>query len=228
HILTVPDTTPGDQSLTRKGSLPRAIREGWQFVIREPFLRALATISPLVNAGYTGIIFVLIIVLNEQGVSPAATGVILSAAGVGGLLGALVTPWLQRHVSAYLLIISAFSAAAISACAVALLSTTRIVALPLCLMMLFGPAANATLGAYQIAITRDEMQGRVESVIMLLATSLVPFAPVLGGILVEQVSGHVVLWGFAALLVTAAGIAAISRGVRSIPPLAEAARNGSF
>jgi predicted MFS family arabinose efflux permease len=200
-----------------------AIREGWNFVINEPFLRALATISPLVNAGNTGILFVIVIVLNEQKVPAAAIGIILSAAGVGGLLGALATPWLQRHVSAPVLVISAFCAAAVAACSVAALSGTYLVALPLCLMLLFGPAANATLGAYQIAITRDELQGRVESVIMLLATCLVPFAPALGGIVAEQAGGRVALWAFAALLVIAAIFAALSRGIRSIPSLTQAA-----
>lgn len=210
-----------DARTTAHEPMRAAMALGWRFVTNEPFLRAVVTIAPLLNAALTGLILGVVIELESRGTSAATIGLVQAAVGLGGLVGALLTPRLQRRFRAPTLIVGAFWAAAVAAIVVVLTASGPLVALPLGLVLFLAPPANATLIAYQVAITPDELQGRVSSVIMLLATALTPFAPVCAGYLADQASGQVGLAAFAGVLVVAAVLTTLSRGIRHMTPLKE-------
>lgn len=73
--------------------------------------------------------------------------------------------------------------------------------------------------AYQIAITPDSMQGRVDNTIGMLAQALAPVGPVLAGVVTEYGSGALSLALFASLLGLAAIIATTSKGIRRMRPI---------
>ena len=199
----------------------RSVASGLVFVVKEPFLRATLCLAPLANAAFTGLMFVLVVVLRQRGVSPTSIGVIQSLVLVGGLAGALLAPWLQPRVKPQRLITAALWTATGLVTAAALTPGNYLTAALLALAVVPSPAINAGLFAYQIAITPDSMQGRVDSTISLFAMGLAPFAPLLGGFLLERVDELWAFLAFALVLGIAALIASVSKGIRRMRPLDE-------
>jgi predicted MFS family arabinose efflux permease len=206
---------------SQRGPWSREIGEAIRLVVRDPFLRAVAIIAPPLNAAITCIMFVLIVVLQRQGMSPALIGVAESAIAVGGLVGAFLTPLMRRRISDPVLIISLFWALAILIAAMAAFTGSYLVVLPLVFALLLAPAANAAVFGYQLAITPDRLQGRVSSVLMLFVGGIQPLAPLAGGLLVETWGGRTAIIACAAVLAVAAVAATLSRGIRNMRPIAE-------
>jgi MFS family permease len=74
------------------------IREGLQFVVRQPVLRALATQAALSHffGGFYGALYGLY-VLRELGMSPTVLGLLIASGGAGAFLGALLAERLVRR-----------------------------------------------------------------------------------------------------------------------------------
>ncbi|MGW0228891.1 MFS transporter [Actinopolymorpha singaporensis] len=203
----------------RPEPLGRAVWSGLRFVVGEPFLRAMLVLAPLVNAAFAGVLFVLVVVLLQRGTPPAAVGAVQSAIMVGGLLGALAAPWLQPRIRVQALVIGFLWVITGLVTAAAFVPGSYPVAVLLALAILPAPTLNAALVGYQIAITPDHMQGRVDSAIGLLAQCLQPLAPLLGGAVVAWWGGRGGFLAFAGILAVAAVVASLSKGVRKLRPL---------
>ena len=83
--------------------------------------------------------------------------------------------------------------------------------------LLLNPAGNAGGQSYRVAITPDELQGRIASSSQFLSFTTIPFAPLLGGWLLETYGAStatVVLLVAAALT---ALIPTLTPEVRSVP-----------
>ncbi|MFD2079440.1 Predicted arabinose efflux permease, MFS family [Actinopolymorpha cephalotaxi] len=204
---------------TRPEPLGRAVRSGLRFVVGDPFLRAVLVLAPLANAAFAGVFFVLVVVLLQRGTPPAAVGAVQSAIMVGGLLGALAAPWLQPRIRIQTLIVGFLWVITGLVAAAAFVPGTYLVAGLLALAILPSPTLNAGMVGYQIAITPDHMQGRVDSAIGLLAQCLQPLAPLLGGAAVTWWGGRGAFLVFAGILAVAAVVASLSKGVRNLRPL---------
>lgn len=196
-----------------------AIARGTRFVLTEPFLRASLILAALFNLAFGGAFFTLVVVLQQRDVSPAGIGLAQSSLAVGGLLGALLAPMLQPRLRAPTLIISLSWIGAVLVGVTGLLTDTYLVTVPLIVALLLAPSLNATVFAYQIAITPDSMQGRVDNTIGMLAQGLSPLGPLVAGVLTERWNGAVTLAGFAAVLGIAAVVATASKGIRRMRPI---------
>lgn len=82
----------------------REVREGLAWLARHPFMRATALLVAGLNFVATALMLILIVAAKEHGASPAAIGAILGGAGVGGLIGSLLSPAIQRRVPAKLVV----------------------------------------------------------------------------------------------------------------------------
>jgi MFS family permease len=205
----------------------RAIWLGLRFVVREPFLRAVLCLAPLVNAAMAGVLFLLIVILEDRGTPAAGIGAMQSLILAGGLLGALIAPWLLPRVRTAVLIPLCVCSLALVVGVAAALPGTYLVGAVLAFGLLLSPALNAGLVGYQIAVTPDAMQGRVNSTISLLATCLQPLAPLAAGLLFAAVGGQWAMACFAGVLVLAAVGSVVSKGIRGMRPLEELATTGS-
>jgi hypothetical protein len=92
-------------------------------------------------------------------------------------------------------------------------------AIPVALAVFLGPASNAALFGHQAAITPDRLQGRVVSVIVVVATSVAAAAPLLAGALITLWGPPVSVLVFAATVAGAAVAATTSRGIRTVQPV---------
>lgn len=200
-----------------------SIWQGMRFLWNEPFLRATLYLGALLNGAFTGVMFVLVVVLEQRGVPAAGIGAAQSAILVGGFVGSLIAPWLQPRVRTPVLIVTICWLATGLVAASAFVPGTYTVAVLLALVIVAAPSINAGLFGYQIAITPDAMQGRVDSAGNLVAQALSPFAPLVGGLVVSRWGGGWAMGVFAAMLGIAAVIASTSRGIRSMRPLEDLA-----
>ncbi len=200
---------------TVKRHLGREISEGLIVTWSNPFLRT----SVLLTAGsdfvINGLFLVLLVIATEHGASPTQVGVMLAIGGAGGLLGALAAPFLARRIRSLRLIITGVAWIGVPMVALAAATTN-----PLLLGMLLGltlsvwPLYNAVVVARWMREIPDRLMGRVQSAAALLGWAPVPLAPLFGGLLIERVGGSRTVLIFAAIMLTVAIIATLSRTIR--------------
>ena len=195
-----------------------ALAEGFRFVFRNPFLRAVLLIAAPLNLAISGIIFTIIVTLQRHQTPPAVIGTVETVVAAGGLLGALVAPALQRRLPLPSLIRGICWAACGFLAISALLTSSVLAAVPVAIAVFLGPASNAALFGHQAAITPDRLQGRVVSVVIVVATSAAAVAPLLAGVLIAAFGSPVAILVFSAAVGGSAIAATLSRGIRSMEP----------
>jgi hypothetical protein len=210
-----PDPVPGGHRA--------ALVEGLRFVFGNSFLRAVLTIAAPLNLALNGTVFTIIVTLQRHGVEPVVIGLTETIVAVGGLAGSLVAPMLQRSMAFPRLIRFICWAATGVLVISSLLTATVAAAVPLALAVFLGPACNAALFGYQAANTPVRLQGRVLSVIFMVAMSASAAAPVLAGLIVAKASSQVAVLFFAGSVSVAALTATFAPGIRGMGPLEEVA-----
>ncbi|MHB8331929.1 MAG: MFS transporter [Candidatus Dormibacteria bacterium] len=205
--------SPEPGKVERQG-LHRDIAIGIRFVWDTPFLRALVIQLPLMNFAFNGAIFAMVVILRVHGVYPPVIGAAESLIAVGGLMGAVGAPWMQRRLSlSWLFLLSCWGGTALLAVA-AWQAGSVIMAIPIGLAIFLAPAANASIFAHETLITPNELQGRVDSVLLFASMGLAVVAPAAAGWFIAEISGGAALLIFALALGVAAVIATASPAIR--------------
>jgi MFS family permease len=203
------------------GGHAAALLEGLRFVFGNPFLRAILLIAAPLNFAIQGIIFTIIVTLQQHGTPPAIIGTVEAVVAVGGLLGAFAAPALHRRLRLPVLIRGICWAAAGLMAVSSLFISSVAAAAPIGAAVFLGPASNAALFGHQAAITPDRLQGRVVSVVIVVATSVASAAPLAAGTLITAWGGSATVLVFAACVGGSAVAASVSRGIRSMRPVPE-------
>lgn len=198
------------------------IREGLTWLWHQPFLRAAALLVAGSNFLFQGVVLVLIVVASENGASPAQIGLILAGAGVGGVLGSLAAPWLQRRVPARQVVVGANWVWALLMPAIAFVGNPWALGAVFALMAFVGPLWNVVIGAYQLQLTPDRLLARVSSAELLLAFGAIPLGSLAAGALLEWLGATETALVLAGLMLLIAVAATFSAGVRKAPTLDEA------
>jgi MFS family permease len=142
---------------------------------------------------------------------------------VGGLLGALVAPYLHNKVSPYLSIIGVFWLLTLLTPVAVLVANGYMMGALFAAMAFLAPTANTTINTYQLLLTPDELRGRLSGVMGVVIGVAGALGPVLGGVLTETVSGTQAVLLCAAGLGIVTLLAATSRTLRNFPRHANAA-----
>jgi len=88
---------PGRPEGVRRG-VGRSIRDGFDYVLRQPALLALMTLGFVPLAiGMPYMSLMPVVAIHDLGAGPVGLGVLLSVAGVGALLGTLVVAYLAQY-----------------------------------------------------------------------------------------------------------------------------------
>ncbi|WP_242909165.1 MFS transporter [Actinomadura terrae] len=199
----------------QEGLIP-AFLTGLGFVWRQPFLRAVLVIEPLLNMAFTGTMFVVVVVLHDAEIPAYGIGASLAVIAVGGILGAIASPLIQRLISPRLLImLLAWTGALMAAVCVVLPSGYWVVA-PLPLLVFFAPATTATIFGHQTRITPDYLHGRVVAALGLFMKLMNPVAPLTAGLLLEHMESPAVFAVFASVFALASVMATFSKGIRGM------------
>ncbi|XVU29605.1 MFS transporter [Actinoplanes sp. CA-054009] len=197
----------------RDKDAPVKLSDGIRFVLTHPFLRMLMPIAAPLNFAIGGVIFTVIVALQQGGTAPAVIGLTETVIAAGGLLGALAAPAIQRRLGLPVLVRTICWLAVALLASASLLTSSIAAAVPLALTVFAGPACNAALFGYQAAITPDHLQGRVVSVIMMAATSMSALAPVVAGSLVATFGAPTAILVFSGSVAVAALAATFGAGM---------------
>ena len=156
--------------------------------------------------------------VEERGGTPATLGIVMGAASVGGLLGAMTASRVAAAIPLNRLLLLVCVVSAGLTLAVVAPFGPFWPAVPIFLSGVFGPWLAIPIQVYIIRNTPEAMMARVQAVVGVIFSALMPVGPVLSGFLTQGVGAA---WAIAATASTfalsAVGILC-SASLRHPPP----------
>jgi MFS family permease len=201
----------------RRPGLRESLADGFRFIRTRPLFRVQMVFSALVNLLVNALLFVAILRLIQAGFAPVQIGLVETASGLFGLLGATAAPWLIERLRTGSLTIAVAWSWVPLAVPLAFWNDPLVVAASLSAGLFLNPAGNAGMGAYRMALTPPDLQGRVQSTMQFVAMSVMPLAPVMAGVLLAWLGGGAAVVVLGVLTGLVALIPTLSRSVREVP-----------
>ena len=209
----------------QRESLPKEIAEGLRFVFGHPLLwRITATTGSSNFFGTLTMTLEAILILRILGFSPVTLGIIFAIGSVGGLLGALATPWLTKRLGEGTAVSVSAVLFGVSAATVPLAGVLPAIALPL---LIGGTFLNSFLVlVYNITqvtmrqrLTPPRLLGRMNASIRFVVWGVMPIAALLSGILGGTIGVIPTMWIGVAGGFLAAGFVLFSpiTGMKTLP-----------
>jgi MFS family permease len=205
-------------------SLRQEIAQGWHWWWTQPFMRAMAFLNCGLNLTLPALTLLIILLAKEVGVPDGSVGLLFTAGALGGLVGALAGPRLQRRLDYGQAVPGIILYQALTFPLLAIAPEPVLLGLAFFLVEAAPPAYDVVQYSYRLALIPDHLQGRVNSSFRLLAWSTRPVGALLAGVLLEWAGGAVTALLYAALLLALSLAAFANRHIRHAPPLAEVAR----
>jgi MFS family permease len=179
---------------------------GLRLVWANAFLR----VTLLCAAGYQFIfpaVILVVIASSSARRAPAVEiGAAISLAGIGGILGAWLSPQIQRRVAPPVLVCLFGATTTLALGAMMFASNPFALGALLALTYFMSAPANGMLAAVQISVTPPDLQGRMLGAVMLVASLAAPLGPLAGGWLLQDFG---VRTTFVVLTCVSAAIAAV-------------------
>ncbi|PJN21884.1 MFS transporter [Kitasatospora sp. CB02891] len=204
-LLLIRSREPEPTEPEREDSLRQQIAEGLRFTVRDPYLLPIVMYGALANLALDGYQAVQIIFLiRTVGADPAVVGGLIAAAGIGGVLGAMIAkPIGDRFGTARGMLICQLGAAPF---ALLMPLTTPGVGLVFFAIGSMAPmvgvvASNAFLNSFRQRYCPPNILGRVVATTMFLNYSTVPLGALLGGFLGSVIGTRPTMWIMTILLV---------------------------
>jgi hypothetical protein len=206
--------TPFQQPRQRDGVRLRSqIGDGFRFLWREPFLRATTFLYGVGNFTIPAFLFVLVVVARRHGLSGGTVGLLLAIFSTALLVGSIVSPLVRRRLSLRSIMLLELYAGTAALAYVAWPSVYVLAAalLPQALVL---PITDSVVISRRIAITPDQLLGRVEAARMTFARLMQPLGPLVAGLLLAAVSSRTTVLAFAAVSLALAVCGTAARGLR--------------
>jgi MFS family permease len=206
----------------------REIGHGLRWVWSNRYIRVTMLCAIVLNLFFSAFYVVVIVLAALRGVPSGQIGLMAAMLGAGGVVGALLAARLSQLLSPYLSLVLVFWVVTVLTPVAAVFHNGYLLGLLFFAMALLPPTANTVIISRQLLLTPDEMRGRLSGVLGLVAGLAATIGPIVGGALVEALSGG------SAVLVCTAGIAVTAvlvtasptlRGRRVDPPTGTAAEN---
>lgn len=202
------------ERLARRRRLRTEVAEGIGWMFRQRFLRTAVLLVSVTNVLFNALRLAIVVMINENGGSPALMGVIGVISGVGGVSGALFGPMLVRRLHPGTVITGVFAVWTLVMPMVAVVSHPALLGALMAVMLFVGALINVVAGVYQVQITPDELQGRVGSVASLISSGANALGPLIAGVLLGSFGGSgTVLW-LSAVMAAVTVAAVLSRPIR--------------
>lgn len=176
-------------------SLWRSMLIGWRFLWRQRQLRLMVLLMMVFNLFLSPLTLITILLGRDQlHISVATLGLIVSAGGIGGLCGSLVSPWLQKYVRlGQLALVVVILLAAVFVLLASAQSAWQL-ALGNALVWFFLPFYTIPMVSYRLRLVPDELQGRVNSAFRFLTYGIEAFGPAIAGLLLEPLGARWLFW----------------------------------
>jgi predicted MFS family arabinose efflux permease len=188
---------------------------GLRWIWAQRFLRTLLLWFVGVGVVFNSLGLVVLVLARDRGASAAQLGVAFALTAAGGVVGALATPYLLRRLRPVTLVVSSAWISTATAFLLLAADSPYVIGALGGVAFLLVPAVNAIAFAAIAEGASDELQGRVTSAGIQLASLGAPVGPLLAGVLLGALgpSRAIVVYGCA--LIVLALIASFSKGLRS-------------
>lgn len=210
--LPAPERAPDERR-----NLATDVRSGLVWVWRTGPVRDMVGVGMVLNLAANGIFTVAILALQRDGIAATALGLLDSASGAAGLLGALLAGLLLRRLPVGPLTVAVVWADVAALALTPLHTSVWWVGAVLCTVTLTIPSVNAGMGAFMMHITPDAMQGRAGSASTFVSMAMMPLGVGASGFLLEHFGRTAALLIYVALLGLAGLLVTLSRHIRAIP-----------
>jgi predicted MFS family arabinose efflux permease len=195
------------------GNLRREVLDGLHWVWQQRIIRVLSLCALVLNFFFTAFYLVIIVLARRRGIPSGEIGVMAAMLGAGGVAGSLLAPYLHNKLSPFTSIALVFWVLTALVPTAIFIHSGYLMGALFFGIALMPPTANTTIMTRQLLITPDHLRGRLSGVIGLIVGAAAALGPMAGGILIE------LLPSTQAVLVCAAGIAAITLVVTASPTL---------
>ena len=196
------------------------IMTGLRWLWREKIVRRMAMLTGGMNFVEASVPLLLIVTAQQMGASAVEIGLIFSAGGIGGVLGAWVGGRIQRHLSFGQVIIGVVVLQALLYPLLAASPSPLWLGVVYGLIEFLGPVYNVVQFSHRIALIPQGLEGRVNAGYRFIAHALNPAGAALCGVLIERVGAGYTLACFATVFALLALAALSSRTIRHEPTLA--------
>jgi MFS family permease len=201
----------------QKRSLWKEIVEGLRFLWQQRLLRVLALLTMSVNYFQAGIRLDIIVLVRDQlHLNTLLLGLILSADGIGGLLGGLIAPRIKERLRLGQIIIGSLLVWSIALLIATLSISAILLIVSRALVGLIWPIYAVAVVSYRLSLAPDELQGRVNSSFRLLTFGIESVGVAVGGWLLVAIGARFSLGVVAAGLLLSTIVASCTnwRGAR--------------
>ncbi|GAA1999238.1 MFS transporter [Catenulispora subtropica] len=212
-----PDRTQDGRTGTVR-SLAKGAAAGMVFIWRNAFLRYCALGTAALNTAFQSAIFLVILAFARDGRGATATGLVISAWGIGALAGSLLARRLTKRYDARqtLLGVTWACAALVPLLAVAHGAVVAVIAV-VAGCGLLAPSHNAVAAGTLARLTPDHLQGRAQSAAGLMAMAGAPFGPLLAGIAFQSFALWTLFVALGVLIAAVALAGQASAALRTVP-----------
>ncbi|HSO01105.1 MAG TPA: hypothetical protein VLS46_01160, partial [Gaiellaceae bacterium] len=137
-----------------------------------------------------GMILVLIVVAEGEGLTSGQVGIVLAVFGAGTLLGAVASPLFRRALPVRTIMLLEFWSGLLAVAYLAVPSIWVLLA-ALTVQGITLPVTNSVVDSYRLAIIPDRLLGRVETVASQIGLAIAPLGPLAAGLLLSATSPRV-------------------------------------
>ena len=187
-----------------RASLVTEIREGIDFVVGHPMLRAMIAFWSVVSISTAPLVTALAVyITRDLDLEDAILGLILTAYGLGTVAGALLTSRMSPRSVAPILLGGTF----VTGCCLVIVAVTDQVPILLAVAVASGVAQSMVLVTYvtvRTAYSPDALLGRIGSTARTISLGLQPVGLLVGGALIDLTNGATTI------AVMGVGLAALS------------------
>lgn len=186
--VRAPFSAPKPTERSGETHLTAEVLGGVRWLFSHPVLGRVAVAAGLLQVAISGVGLVVILDVRDQGGSTALVGVVLSAVGIGGVLGALVANRVQQRLG---FARTLRGVATLQAVFWVLLATSPSLWLTAATLVLFAgtmPIFGVAVLSYQMRETPDALRGRVGTAFGLLTWGATPVGAAGAGVLLAHFS----------------------------------------
>ncbi len=200
-------------------SLWAEIREGLAWLWHHPLIRYIAFLTGGWNFTGAGLPVLVIVLAQAQGADSVAVGVMFAIGAVGGIVGALIAPALQRRLSFGGAIRGTVWISALLFPLYAVAPNPVLLGVVTALSFSVGPIYNVVQFSYRLSLIPDALQGRVNSVFRLLAFGFQPLGAALTGVLIQTIHAVPTVLALSAVMLALAILTQLNPHVRRAQPV---------